>query len=35
MRSSSRRAGEASRLEPTFDRMVDSLHVDDRVAHSR
>jgi Zn-dependent protease with chaperone function len=27
--------GEASRLEPTFDRMVNSLHVDDRVAHSR
>jgi Zn-dependent protease with chaperone function len=24
---------EASRLEPTFDRMVDSLRVDDRVAH--
>ena len=24
---------EASRLESTFDRMVDSLHVDDRVAH--
>jgi len=24
---------EASRLEATFDRMIDSLHVDDRVAH--
>jgi hypothetical protein len=24
---------EASRLESTFDRMVDSLRVDDRVAH--
>ena len=24
---------EASRLQPTFDRMVDSLRVDDRSAH--
>jgi HAMP domain-containing protein len=24
---------EASRLQSTFDRMVDSLRVDDRVAH--
>jgi hypothetical protein len=24
---------EASRLEPTFERMVDSLRVNDRVVH--